>query len=97
MAIVQLRNDTEGRRHFDRKRAAGKAGREAVECLKRRLSDASYRQMLAGAELLRTGPGRTHRGGSSIQRGRLTPRHGAVREGRPVQLKNLYRYAHVDR
>ncbi len=57
MAIVQLRNDTEGRRYFDRKRAAGKTGREAIRCLKRRLSDAVYRQMLADADLLRTGPG----------------------------------------
>ncbi len=50
MAIVQLRNDTEGRRYFDRKKAAGKSSMEAMRCLKRRLSDLVYRQMITDAE-----------------------------------------------
>lgn len=50
MAIVQLRNDTEGRRYYDRKKAAGKSSMEALRCLKRRLSDVVYRQMVADAE-----------------------------------------------
>jgi transposase len=50
MAIVQLRNDTEGRRYFDRKKASGKSSMEAMRCLKRRLSDVVYRQMVADAE-----------------------------------------------
>ncbi len=49
MAIVQLRNDTEGRRYFERKKAAGKSSMEALRCLKRRLSDVVYRQMVADA------------------------------------------------
>ena len=58
MAIVQLRSDTEGRRYFDRKRAAGKTGMEAMRCLKRRLSDVVYKQMRDDTQrLLVTGPG----------------------------------------
>ena len=46
MATVQLRNPTEGRAYFDRKKAAGKTSKEAMRCLKRRLSDVVYRTML---------------------------------------------------
>jgi len=56
MAIVQLRNDTEGRRYYDRKKATGKSSMEALRCLKRRLSDVVYRQMLADAEHRPTTP-----------------------------------------
>ena len=45
VAITQIRGDTEGRRYYDRKRAEGKTGREALRCLKRRLSDLVYRVM----------------------------------------------------
>ncbi len=56
MAVVQLRHDTEGRAYYRRKVAAGKTNMEAMRCLKRRLSDLVYKQMIndAGA---RTGPG----------------------------------------
>jgi len=50
MAIVQLRNDTEGRAYFRRKVAAGKTKMEALRCLKRRLSDVLYRQLAAEAK-----------------------------------------------
>jgi transposase len=50
MAIVQLRHDTDGRAYYRRKRAAGKTAMEALRCLKRRLSDAVYRQLTADAE-----------------------------------------------
>ena len=46
MAIVQLRNPTEGRAYYDSKIAAGKTPMEAIRCLKRRLSNVIYRQML---------------------------------------------------
>jgi transposase len=58
MAVVQLRNQTEGRAYFDGKKADGKNSMEAMRCLKRRLSDIVYRQLVADA--LRpavTGPG----------------------------------------
>jgi transposase len=56
MAIVQLRRDTEGRRYYRRRLAAGKTPMEALRALKRRLSDVVYRQMVADAKLVRTGP-----------------------------------------
>jgi transposase len=57
MAVVQLRHDTEGRRYFRRKLAAGKTPMEAMRALKRRLSDVVYKRMLADAKRLGTGPG----------------------------------------
>ena len=57
MAITQLRRNTPGRAYYQRKRAAGKSHREALRCLKRRLSDVVYRQLVADAG--RDGPGRT--------------------------------------
>ena len=58
MATVQLRNPTEGRASFDRKKAAGKTSMEAMRCVKRRLSDIVYRQMLQDAPShTATGPG----------------------------------------
>ena len=47
VAITQIRADTEGRAYYVRKRAEGKSGREALRCLKRRLSDVVYRTMRA--------------------------------------------------
>jgi transposase len=63
MAVVQLRHDTEGRRYYRRKLAAGKTSMEAMRCLKRRLSDLVYRQMVNDADRLGTGP-EGHRGAS---------------------------------
>lgn len=64
MAVVQLRNPTEGRAYYDRKVAAGKSPNEAMRCLKRRLSDIVYRAMLDDYVTARaTGPG-GHRGAS---------------------------------
>jgi transposase len=45
MAITQIRADTEGRAYYQRKRAEGKTGREALRCLKRRLSDVVYKTL----------------------------------------------------
>jgi transposase len=57
MAVVQLRHDTEGRAYYRRKLAAGKTPMEAMRCLKRRLSDVVYKQMINDAKKARTGPG----------------------------------------
>ena len=57
MAVVQLRHDTEGRRYYRRKLAAGKTPMEAMRCLKRRLSNVVYQQMVNDAKADRTGPG----------------------------------------
>ena len=56
-AIVQIRHDTEGRAYYRRKLAAGKAPMEALSCLKRRLSDVIYRQLLADQRARDAGPG----------------------------------------
>ena len=56
-AISQLRLDTAGRAYYRRKRAEGKRPLEAILCLKRRISDAIYRQLLADAAGIDTGPG----------------------------------------
>ena len=71
-AIVQIRHDTAGRAYYRRKLAEAKTPMEALRCLKRRLSDAVYRQLLADAdtgqvpeaEAEQAGPG-GHSGASS--------------------------------
>jgi transposase len=53
IALTQIRGDTEGRAYYERKRAAGKSKREALRCLKRRLSDIIFttiRHDAAGAD-----------------------------------------------
>jgi transposase len=47
--LVQLRNDTEGRAYYRRKTSQGKTSKEAMRCLRRRLSDVVYRQLVADA------------------------------------------------
>jgi transposase len=71
-AIVQIRHDAEGRAYYRRKLAEAKTPMEALRCLKRRLSDAAYRQLVADAEAtnvdagtnVEAGPG-GHSGASS--------------------------------
>jgi ribosomal protein S4 len=49
-ALSQIRYpDTPGRVYYDRKIAEGKTSKEAFRALKRRISDAVYRQLLADA------------------------------------------------
>jgi hypothetical protein len=64
MATVQLRNPTEGRAYYDRKKGSGKTSVEAMRCLKRRVSDIVYRTKLNDAMRAVTGPG-GHRGTST--------------------------------
>lgn len=69
-AITQLRLDTDGRAYYRRKRAQGKKPLEALRCLKRRTSDAIYRQLVADAAATRpegvdAGPG-GHCGASHV-------------------------------
>jgi transposase len=69
-AACQIRLDTPGRAYYRRKLAAGKTPMEAMRCLKRRISDAIYRQLQADAKAAaqatdETGPG-GHSGASQI-------------------------------
>ena len=65
MAITQIARDTLGRTYYQKKRAAGKSHREALRCLKRRLSDAVYRQLLHDATT-RVGAGPAGHVGATI-------------------------------
>ncbi|MCK0112839.1 IS110 family transposase [Ornithinimicrobium sp. F0845] len=49
-AVTQLRLPTEGRAYYRRKRSEHKKPMEALRCLKRRISDAIYRQLVADAQ-----------------------------------------------
>ena len=64
-AISQIRLDTEGRVYYRRKRAEGKKSLEAIRCLKRRISDAIYRQLLQDAQRDTGEDGGTGPGGHS--------------------------------
>ena len=49
--MTQLRHaHSDGRAYFDRKVAEGKTKKEALRSLKRRISDAVYRQLLLDAQ-----------------------------------------------
>jgi transposase len=47
MAMVQIRRPNAGQAYYQRKLAEGKSPKEALRCLKRRLSDAVYRCLVA--------------------------------------------------
>jgi transposase len=58
MAIVQLRNPTDGRAYYDAKKDAGKTSMEAMRALKRHLSNVVYQRMLADRQRReKAGPG----------------------------------------
>lgn len=60
-AVTQIRNlKSEGRAYYDRKLAEGKTGKEALRALKRRISDALFRQLQIDVQRARRsimGPG----------------------------------------
>jgi hypothetical protein len=45
IAVTQTAHDTPGRAYYDRKIAEGKTKKEALRALKRRISDAVWRQL----------------------------------------------------
>ena len=57
-AVTQIRHrHSPGRAFYDRKLAAGKTKKEALRALKRRITDAIYRQLCADATRTKAGPG----------------------------------------
>jgi transposase len=83
MAVVQLRNPTEGRAYFDRKVAAGKTPMEAMRALKRRLSDIVCHQMAAdAAATIATGPG--GHSGTTLQSSVTGPTPAAGSSDKPL-------------
>jgi hypothetical protein len=45
-AVTQIRFNTPGRVYYDKKQGEGKTKKEALRALKRRISDAVYRQLV---------------------------------------------------
>ena len=66
MAVVQLRNPTEGRAFFNAKKATGKTSMEAMQSLKRRLSNVVYARMVADQNR-REAPGPAGHSGTTLQ------------------------------
>src|SRR6185436_12362373 len=63
--IVQMRNDTDGRAYYRRKLEQSKTTMEAMRCLRRRLSEVVYRQLVADAQLPSRDPDEAGPGGHS--------------------------------
>ncbi|WP_200945094.1 MULTISPECIES: IS110 family transposase [unclassified Nocardioides] len=90
-AVTQLRLDTEGRAYYRRKRAAGKKPQEALRCLKRRISDAIYKQLVADTIASPTSPG-GHCGASQESSAVDLPPHIDTSD-QPLPDPHLRRYA----
>ena len=84
-AVTQVRfRHSEGRAYYDRKVKEGKTHKEALRCLKRRISDAIFAHLVADAKRKAQavkGPGRANGERLCRQRGRFTPRAPALRTG----------------
>ena len=79
-AVTQIRNHaTTWRIYYDRKIAEGKTGKEALRALKRRISDALYRQLQIDAERRRT---------AEAKRAREGKQGAALKPARPVRTPN---------
>jgi transposase len=84
-AVTQIRYPhSEGRAYYEKKIAEGKTGKEALRALKRRLSDATFARLQAGAARAAAAPARSEPGRATgeplcLQGGRLTPRTPALR------------------
>jgi len=88
MAIVQLRNDTEGRAYYRRKVAAGKTTMEAMRALKRRLSNIVYAQLVNDQKRQRkptqeAGPGGQAGAATGSSAAGFNPDTGASEKSRP--------------
>ena len=96
-AVTQIRyRHSDGRAYDDRKLAEGKTPKDALRCLKRRVSDAIYARLQADCAPGRRscqdqGPGRATGERLCRQRGRLTPRKPALRPATPEPATTLRR------
>jgi transposase len=87
--IVQLRNDTQGRRYYRRRLAEGKTSMEAMRCLRRRLSDVVYRQLVQDATR-KAGPGGHSGASTSSSAADLTPVIGSSDQPLPDPRTRRY-------
>lgn len=95
-ALSQIRLDTDGRAYYRRKRAAGKTHLEALRCLKRRISDTVYRQLLDdSATALGASPGGQCGASQESSAADLTPRIGT--SDQPLPDPRPRRYAATSR
>ena len=62
-ALAQIRHNTPGRAYYRRKLAEGKTPLEALRCLKRRICDVVYRQLVTDATTPATAPDQAGPGG----------------------------------
>jgi transposase len=51
VAVCQARSDARGGAYYRKKMAEGKSRKEALRCLKRRLSDAVFKSLMAGSQV----------------------------------------------
>ncbi len=98
----QIRLDTSGRAYYRRNFAAGKRHLEAMRCLKRRISDAIYRRLVADARAVvandaDAGPG-GHRGASQESSAAVSnPHTGASDQPLPERAPTTLPVATTDR
>jgi transposase len=83
MALTQIRQDTPGSAYYSRKRTQGKSHKQAMRCLKRRLSDVVYRQLRHDANRMEAGPGGHSGAAISSARPAQTPHTDASNKSLP--------------
>jgi hypothetical protein len=96
-AITQIRNRRRpGRAYYERKLAEAKAKKEALRCLKRRISDTIYRQLVDDADRrAEAGPG--GQTGTSLQSSVTGPTPTAGSSDKPQPRAHHRDYAHPSR
>ena len=87
-----MRLDTEGRAYYRRKRAAGKKPKEALRCLKRRISDVIYKQLVADAQRAESADPGGHCGASQESSAVDLPPHIDTSD-QPLPDPHVRRYA----
>ena len=100
-AVTQVRfRHSEGRAYYDRKVKEGKSHKEALRCLKRRISDAIFGHLVADAkrkaEAVEAGPGGQMGNGSVTSAAGSHPEHrlfGEATPGRPHHRGEAHAYA----
>ena len=96
MAIAQVRHNTSGRAYYLRKRSEGKSRNEAMRCLKRRLSDIVYRQLIRDADNKRRAREDTRGRLYRLARPADTPHTGSSDKSLPEPAPKPYNPAQTD-
>jgi transposase len=83
MAVVQLRNQTQGRAYYDKRRAGGMPAMMAMRAHGRRLTDVVFTRLLADQKRREAGPGGQPGRLLTPARPALTPDAGPSDKPRP--------------